>query len=487
MIAPTYSQPPNNPDALTLAQAPAPQVDLDRKREMHEAWKAYRGQFQKPLKVKKDQPDDNILSNRCAPIVDKGVSFLFGQIVKIEVPDEQDQAYLAELFGDDDDMMTLFSKMSHNGGVCGHNFAKVIPATGNMQYPRVIPLDPQIIRTVTLPDDCEIPLAYIIEYPSWNEWQKRQIIARVDPNSDISTAGPEDLEDTWLIANYVRKGSSGTWIQKGDVIEWDYPFPPIIDNQNLPNPNEFWGTPDLTPDLIGMNKAIIFVLSNLARILKFHGHPKTWIKGANASQIQTGVDDILVLQSTEAEVGNLEMTSSLADFLSLLADLRADMDEQSRVPAVALGRLADLPKGNISGVALQLLFQPLLEKTILKQRLYGAAIRQLVRVLLVLAGRLAATQMAKYQVKLHWQNLLPVDDLAAAQTAQILQAIGVSDDTLMQQLGYNADDEAEKSAKEDQAKMTAFSRGQGFPPQAQPGQDAQQDQAAQQKAEENKP
>jgi len=145
--------------------------------------------------------------------------------------------------------------------------------------------------------------------------------------------------------------------------------------------------------------------------------------------------------------------------------LRADMDEQSRVPAVALGRQSDLPKGNISGVALQLLFQPLIEKTTQKQRLYGKMIREITRAALVIAGKIALTDYEDYQIDLHWQNLLPVDDLAAAQAAQILQAIGVSNQTLLQQLGYDPDAEADKSAAEDAKKLVQFSRGQGMPPQ----------------------
>src|SRR5258708_21200774 len=75
----------------TLAQAPVPQDDLERKREMDDAWKAYRGKFQPPLKVAPNQPDLNVISNRCSPIVNKGVSFLFGQELKIEAPDQEDR------------------------------------------------------------------------------------------------------------------------------------------------------------------------------------------------------------------------------------------------------------------------------------------------------------------------------------------------------------------------------------------------------------
>lgn len=478
------------PTPQTLAQAPMSQADADRKRLMHDAWKAYRGDFAKPLKVAANQPDDNVLANRCAPIVDKGVSFLFGQTLKIECgggddEDEQEysdddvegmQDYLDGFWGDDDDKMTLLAQMAINGGVCGVNFVKLIPPQGQMKYPRLVILDPLLVRIVTAPDDCSLVLAFIIEYPSVNDWQKRQVIARVDPDGEADVSG-YDLDETWTITNYVRHGQLGSWFQSGEQEQWPYPFPPIFFNQNLPNPNETWGVPDLTPDLINQNKVLNFVESNTSRIIKFHGHPITYAVGLNASQIQIGVDDLICLPSPESKLEKLEAMSNLTGLLAFAEVIRSNMDEQSRVPAVALGRLAELPKGNISGVALQLLFQPLIEKTTLKQRVYGRLIREVSRAALVIGGKLAVEEWEDYQINLHWMALLPVDDLQAAQTAVIYQQLGVSTQTLLQKLGFDPDSENEKTQEESQQELTNYARGQGMPPAppaAQPGQPAQQ-------------
>jgi hypothetical protein len=456
----------------SIAQAPLSQESQERKKAIDEAWKAYRGKFPKPLKVAKDQPDDNVLSNRCAPIVEKGVSFLFGQPLQMECAD---QDFMDGLWGDDDDKMTKLSKIDMNGGVSGQAFLKIIPVQGSMKYPRIVNLNSRNLDIITDPEDCDLHLAYIIEYPRKGDMQKRQVIARVDIGIDLEITGDYDLQDTWTITNYMRKGQTGQWFQVGTPEEWLYPFAPIFTCQNLPNPNEAWGIPDLTEDLIQMNKSLNFVLSSFARILKYHGHPKTWVKGVNASQIQLGIDDVIVLGSVDAEIGMLELTSNLQSFLAFLADLRADMDEQSRVPAVALGRETALPKGQISGVALQMLFQPLIEKTQQKQRLYGKLIREVSRAALVLAGKIDVSQYEDYDIDLQWQSMLPVDDLASAQEALLLKQLGISDSTIFGKLGFDAEEEAEKSADEDAKKMDMYSKGQGMPPanpmmQQQPGQ-----------------
>lgn len=463
--------PLQQPTTLSLAQAPCPHADDERREHMKQAWKAYRGKFQKPLKVKPNQPDDNVISNRCAPIVDKGVSFLFGQVLKIEAtnetatPDTKKQTYLDGVWGGEDERMTLLSQLAINGGVCGQPFAKLVPVQGRMKYPRVVVLDPMLLRMVTHPDDCSLVLAYIIEYPASDDWEKRQIIARIDPDGTSALTGELALDDSWTITNYMRRRSLGVWLQVGEREEWRYPFAPIFTCQNLPNPNETWGMPDLTPDLIGQNTVLNFIQSNTARIIKFHGHPRTYATGLSATQINIGVEDLICLPSPDSKLANLEMSGNLADQLQFASIIRGDMDEQSRVPAIALGRESSLPHGStLSGIAVKLLFQPLIEKTVQKQRLYGSMIRAISRAALVLAGMIAVEEYEDYPIDLHWQSLLPADDLQAAQTGLVYEQLGVSKHTVLSMLDFDADDEEEKRASEQADTMVQASRGREIPP-----------------------
>ena len=456
--AATFS--PQQSQAKTLAQAPVPQADVERKEQMGKAWDAYVGKFADPLKTEKDEINKNVKPNKCAPIVKKGVSFLFNETLKIETAANQD--FTDGVWGDDDEKMTMLAKIGTNGGVFGQVFLKLIPAQGDMDSPRIVNLDPRIVRIVSDPEDCDLHLAYVIEYPKTSDMEKRQIIARVDPDSDLSITGDYDLEDTWTITNYTKKGSASYWSQVGEVEDWPYPFAPIFTWQNLPCPNESWGEADLTDDIIHMNKVLNFTMSNISAILYWHAHPKTWGKGFKASQMSVAVNETLVIEAPDGTLQNLEMHTDLSSSRNFAEDVMARMNEQSRIPGIALG--TNEPKGNISGIALKQYYQPILEKTTLKQRTYGKGIREVTRAALVVGSKIAATAYEDYEVKLHWQPILPTDDLAAAQEALILKQIGVSDDTIMSGLGLNPDDEAKKSAVEDQKKMVAYSRGQGMPP-----------------------
>lgn len=455
-----------------------------RQQAMREAWKAYRGEWGAgPLRVEGNEPDDNVRVNRCAPIVDKGVSFLFGKVVKLTLEDldggsdgaaDPLQVWLDAAWGDDDDKMTLLGKLAMNGAICGHVFAKVIPANpkAGQHYPRVIALDPQTVTVETDPDDCDTVARFTIEQESYDAHtgaaiSKRQIIARNDPDGLAGVSGGEDSDDTWIITTQARSGVGGQWQTMGTPVVWPYPMPPIVACQNLPNPNQYWGLPDLTPDLIAMNKALNFVESNTSRIIKMHASPWPWASGADMRAMTIEPGKLIMLPNPEAQMGLLEMHGDLASSMNFANDLRGNMDEQSRVPAVALGRLTDLPKGNISGVALQLLFQPLIEKTTLKQRTYGRLLRDICRVML-LAGKFPTDTVLGVRVEPHWQNLLPVDDLAAAQTALALSQVGVSRQTLLAELGYDPDAEAEKQGEDTDAQATAFAQGKGPAPQGAP-------------------
>lgn len=186
------------------------------------------------------------------------------------------------------------------------------------------------------------------------------------------------------------------------------------------------------------------------------------------------VDDLICLPDPSSKLEKLAAMDNFNGLLAFAANIRDDMDEQSRVPAVALGRLESLPKGNISGVALQLLFQPLIEKTVQKQRLYGKLIREITRAALVLAGLISIEQFEDFKIDVHWQNLLPIDDLAAAQTGLLLLQLGISKSTVQQQLGYDPDSEADKNVM-DAARQQAM-------PGAQPAPSAQADQTGQTQA-----
>lgn len=424
-------------------------VELDemiRLRRYRTAWEAYNGQMPKPLKVVRGAIDDNVLVNYARSVVDKGVAFLFGQDIQFELDETQQtppEQWLAACWEANGGIVT-FQKLALNGGVCGHAFVKLVPAS-QTPYPRAIILDPANVTVRWDPDDIETVIWYRIQY------------AALDPASEEPITVRQLIErngGAWHITDQEARGA-GAWVTVRET-DWPWSWAPVLDCQNLPVPNEYWGLSDLPEDVLQLNTSINFVLSNTARIIRFHAHPKTWAKGVTAEQLKVAPDQTIVLPGDSGELHNLEMASDLASSIALYERLREALHEVTRVPEVATGKLDST--GQLSGVALQILYQPLLEKTETKRRTYGGLLVELNRRLLALAG-----YGEEHRTVIHWPELLPTDPAAEAQTALVHEQLGVSKDTILSQLGYDADMERKKR-EADQATLgeqllTAFDRG----------------------------
>ncbi|MDI9546550.1 MAG: hypothetical protein QM346_03015, partial [Chloroflexota bacterium] len=74
-----------------------------------------------------------------------------------------------------------------------------------------------------------------------------------------------------------------------------------------------------------------------------------------------------------------------------------------------------------------------------------------------------AGRRSDQETQIHWPDALPGDALAERQTALIDKQLGVSDDTLLQQFGYDPDAEREKRQQNvtdmADAMLGAFDRG----------------------------
>jgi hypothetical protein len=415
-------------------------IDIIRRR-----WEAYYGKLPPALKVKPGHMDDNVRLNYARMIVDKGVSFLFGQDVDFEIDETVEttaEEWLASCW-QANRKMTLLQNVALIGGVTGHAFIKIVPG---QPYPRLVPVDSEMITVSLAPDDAQVVVGYQIAY-----------VAR-DPKTQKPIGVRQLIEQDgqrWKITDQIGDMERLYWTTVNEAI-WPYPFSPIVDCQNLPAPGEFWGCSDLEDDVLEILRAINFVASNTARIIRFHAHPKPWGRGFTAKDLRMSVDEIIILPSEKAELHNLEMQSDLASSLAYLDRLRQVMHEISRVPEVATGNLDSA--GSLSGVALQILYQPLLEKTGTKRLLYGDMLVELNRRLLAIGGF-----GDNLRTTIHWPELLPSDPMQERQTALIDKQLGVSTDTILQRLGYNPDLEREKaqaeSAQLGEQILTAFDQG----------------------------
>jgi len=438
--------------------------DAERARiqKMNDAWDAYAGKLEAPLKKTKSDPNakDNILLNLSGPVVDTGVSFLVGKPVQFEVDGgtEVDGGEEGEEESTADQWLTECLKkakmqsklhmMALNGGVCGDVFVKIVPGK---PYPRIVVWDSTSVDVVSAPDDFEHVMQYKLQ---WNG---------IDPVTKKACAYRQLVTEaengqSWTIADQKSDPNIKHWQPVGEPVNWPYAWSPIFHCQNLPSPCSYYGVSDLEEHVVEVNDAINFVISNLARIVRIHAHPKTWGKGFSAKELEIGIDETIIIKSATGELQNLEMLSDLSSSLALYDKLKAVMTEIVRVPEVAAGKLDSI--GQLSGLAIQIMFQPLLQKNGTKQLLYGEMLSDLCARLLELGG-----QGEDHTVDVEWPDPLPSDPVATGAAAEGHQRMGiVSKDTLATKFGYDYSQEKGKIASEGQDAgdqlLTAFDRGQ---------------------------
>lgn len=470
------------PPSPTYLQA---QAEADRHARLDAAWKWYTGDIAGPMRTEPGQPNPNVVTNRASAIVDTGVDFLFGKTVAFEVqlngkPQKDAQAALDGCWGNDNKRMVTLSKLAQNGGIFGHVFLKVLEPNPKKRrpYSRPVVLDPAQLTVITDDDDCDTVRCYIVDYngpasPNFSQLTvgKRQVILRVDPDDDAEDYyDGDDPDSTWEISNWVR-GPNGQWYQQGAPIVWDHPWAPVVDWQNLPLANVHWGTADVPRNVQHLNSVLNLALTNANVITKHHAFPYLWASGVGlGAQLEVGPGKILQFQAPEAKLGSVDASGDVPGLLEYANDLRADMDEQTRVPAVATGRMRDLPKVT-SGVAFQMMYGPLLSKNTHKQRLYSDGIEQASLRMLSLCGYGNGTGQDGWSVAVKFPSPLPNDDQSTAQLVLAMLQADVSEHAVCEVLHLDYEQEQEYKAQEakDAAKR-AIAGGLPQPPHMPPGQ-----------------
>jgi hypothetical protein len=421
--------------------------EADRLRRYQDAWAAYRGRFRDTLVTKPGRPNDNQKINFCGWIVNKGVAALFGreprwQVRRPEprrvvddngqertvVEESRAEIYL-NAFWQANRKLQFLQKLGVNGGVCGHVFVRIIPGT---PFPRLVNLSPEYVSVLVDPDDLDKVIRFTIAYqaqgPDGQEITVRTTILRDEPG--------------WTILDERATGAGPFEVLKREA--WPWPWSPIVHCQNLPAANEFYGDADLEEPIIQLNQGINFTLSNIARILRLHGHPKTWGKGFAASELRVAPDETVVLPNAEAELHNLEMQSDLASSLAFYRELKSALFAISSTPEITTGNLAGV--GDLSGLAMAILYGPLSERTAQKQLTYGELLLEVNQHVLEMGGYDPAEVTGTV-----WSEFVPSDTRAAREVATMDQALGVSQDTILEQLGYDPETERTKRAQEETA------------------------------------
>jgi len=394
--------------------------------------KYYDGEHKRFLDKAENEPDDNVIVNIFKQAVDRTLSFLFPAMPFLELAPHETQEtpeerwfrqaweYAGGIF--------FLTELGLNGALSGHNYVRVLPLRTGEVFPRLINLNPESVITFWRSDDVDTVVWHEISWDVTDGKKTTYYILDVINNDDY-----------WELVQYVSINGSN-WEIDGEIETWDHPVGPIVQWKHFPNPNRFYGKDE--GGHLGLNDKVNLILSENARINRYHSSPKTIATGVSSEDVvPSNINDLWTIESSDAAVFNLEMMSELAAAQQLAVNLAENFLAESRV-VILRGDVKDFQRVTNTGV--RTVFMDMLAKNVLLRWEYGKGIQDICRVMSLVAGK------GELIPDIVHQDPLPTDDLERVNVAAIERAMKiVSRRTISGKRGYNWDEELERQEAEE--------------------------------------
>jgi hypothetical protein len=380
-------------------------------------WEWYDGYHPDVLKVEVGKRNDNIKVNLCGRAIDRAVDFI-GEPLRFELPGGVDnvrneagelestkspeQERLDQMY---DDYRDIVPEMFTAGMVGGHDFIKLFfdgeKAAMSLLDPRYVSVFWEMGR-----GSRARALFYRIQWKIGDTAYRQDIV----PGRLI------DGSDGWQIIDY-EQTRAGKWVFKARDV-WEFDFSPIVEIRNRRRPYEYYGVSELTPDVIGLNNSVNFVVTNTGRIIRYHAHPRTIGIGVTADQVAaTSIDGFFTVPEG-SEIKNLEMQGDLGSSMKFRDDLKAEFFAKIRVvdTSVIKDKL-----GQVTNFGLRQLFSEQLEMTEERRKDYGAGLAEAFRRMMIMEG----LDVPKAPTAV-WGDPLPLNRLEVLTAAKMEDELGIA-------------------------------------------------------------
>ncbi len=197
---------------------------------------------------------------------------------------------------------------------------------------------------------------------------------------------------------------------------------PFVIYPNLREPKKFWGVSDLS-QIIEPQRELNRAISQLARILELSGNPIAVLENVEESE------DIAVRpgavwnipEDAKAYLLDLLQGGGVRLHIDYINSLYRILHDLSESPRAAFGGT----ERDLSGVALEIELQPLLQKIRRKRIIRAAAYNQRNRLILKLLEKYRQENFGHYHLRVIWTPVLPQDLAKLVSNEQILVQSGI--------------------------------------------------------------
>ena len=379
-------------------------------KRVKEAWNFYEGYHWEGMD---DLDSPQVTFNYCRPFVNKFVSFEFGKGFSIETPVEIEQDEVTvndpkldmvlgdELDGSDDEVVqrektegdflndvwednkkdTLCIEIGQTKSITGEAWVKVQfedPEDLNdpfEKYPngriRLSVVPTQFVFPRFNDHDKDKLEHLLIMYPIRTEKETGILFKRTSTTTVI-------YKEFWTNSEIVVYEGD----KEVDRMENPYGFIPFVQIKNFPVAGRTRGVGDLD-DVIPLNVELNTKKSDVSEVIDYQSAPITLVYGAKIGNLEKGANKVWGGLPKDAKVENLGLQGDLTASANYIAETKTAMCEIAGIPETVLGGASAI--SNTSGVALQYINLPLIERTRIKRNCSTAGLETVNEYILFIA------------------------------------------------------------------------------------------------------
>lgn len=238
------------------------------------------------------------------------------------------------------------------------------------------------------------------------------------------TSQAQDKDKTALVTEVWTEREFELWVDDARVEKKanPYGFIPFVIYPNLREPKQFWGVSDIA-NIMEAQRELNRATSQLSRILELSGNPIAVLENVEESQ------DIAVRpgavwnipEDAKAYLLDLLQGGGARLHLDYINQLYRILHDLSESPRAAFGGT----ERDLSGVAMEIELQPLLQKVRRKRIIRAAAYLQRSRLILKLLEKYDSANFGRHRLDVVWGPVLPQDVTALVANEQILIQSGI--------------------------------------------------------------
>lgn len=294
-----------------------------------------------------DSGEKKPIRNFCSTIVNKHTDF-FSLVPWNAVSRNEDIASIVDAVWTHNNKASMFRALASVSSMLGETFLYLSVDTKGTQDKkqwaiRMVPIEPFFAFPVFDPTEPGKLAACLLKFP------------------DMQTLGAVSFDSLYFSKSVIR-------YIKGDTIAMETEnvlgLVPVVHIPNYTDGVTPWGISDIE-EIVPLNTEYNTTALSMRRIIKYHAEPTTVIFGARASRLEKGANKLWSGLPSDAKVENLSFDSDLPGIQARLADIKEAIYETSGIPGAAFN--TDRAVSHASGVAIKMLYQPLIERKMRKE------------------------------------------------------------------------------------------------------------------------